>query len=291
MTPYLPEIIGGAAAGAGIAVMAAALVPAPPNLQATIARLHGQRPASAAPTTGPAALRRWVAVLAERLPSPAADLRVLGQPVERFVLSKLLMALYGLLLPGLLAGVLLILGVGLPVVVPAGVCLLSAAAFFFAPDLVIRSQAAERRAEFRRTVGAYLDLVALERGADGGPADALTRAAAVGEGWAFQALSDTLVTARLSGEPPWVALSGLADRIGVSELADLADVVAIAGDDGAAIATTLAAKAEGLRAQQLAASRAAANAASEKLTLPGVVLAFAFLLLICYPALARILGP
>ena len=75
------------------------------------------------------------------------------------------------------------------------------------------------------------------------------------------------------------------------ELSDVAEVVAIAGDDGAAIAATLAAKADALRAEQLADARAAANAASEKLTLPGVALAFAFLLLICYPALARILGP
>ena len=132
---------------------------------------------------------------------------MVGQPVDRFVVSKLVMALYGLLLPGVLGTVLLLLGVGLPVVLPAGVCLLTAAAFFFAPDLVVRSQAAERRAAFKRSVGAYLDLVALERGADGGPADALTRAAAVGDGWAFRLLSDALVTARISGEPPWTALA------------------------------------------------------------------------------------
>jgi pilus assembly protein TadC len=200
------------------------------------------------------------------------------------------MGLYGLLLPGVLVSVLFLLGVRLPVTLPLGACLLAGLALFFAPDLVIRAQASERRQEFRRAVGAYLNLVALERGADGGPADALTRAAAVGDGWAFQSLSDALVTARVSGEAPWIALASLAARVGVGDLSDLADVVAVAGDDGAAIATTLAAKAEALRAEQLADSRAAANAASEKLTLPSVALAFAFLLLICYPALARILG-
>jgi tight adherence protein C len=76
----------------------------------------------------------------------------------------------------------------------------------------------------------------------------------------------------------------------VEELADLADVIALAGDDGAAVADTLAAKAAALRTRQLAESSTAANAASEKLTLPGVVLAFGFLVLVCYPALARVLG-
>jgi pilus assembly protein TadC len=161
---------------------------------------------------------------------------------------------------------------------------------FFAPDLVVRSQAQEARARFRRAVGSYLDLVALERGADGGPAEALTRAAEVAHGREFRRIGDALVAARLRGATPWQALSELAAEVGVEELADLADVIALAGDDGAAVADTLTAKATALRTRQLAESAAAANTASEKLTLPGVVLAFAFLVLVCYPALARVLG-
>ena len=288
MSPYLPELIGGAVAGAGLAVAVAALVPAPPDLRASIARLHG--PSRPSLETGTGTVRRLVSRLAERLPTPIADLQVLDRSPERFVWSKVVMGLYGLMLPGVLGGGLVLLGLRVPVALPLGASLLAGLALFFAPDLVIRAQASERRQEFRRAVGAYLNLVALERGADGGPADALTRAAAIGDGWAFRSVSDALVTARVSGEAPWTALAGLATRVGVSDLSDLADVVAVAGDDGAAIATTLAAKADALRASQLADSRAAANAASEKLTLPSVALAFAFLLLICYPALARILG-
>ena len=96
--------------------------------------------------------------------------------------------------------------------------------------------------------------------------------------------------ARLAGIPPWQALATLADDIGVDDLRDLADILTAAGDDGAAIYNALGAKAASLRSRQLNLAKAAANTASEKLTLPGVLLCFGFLLLVCYPAIARVLG-
>ena len=79
-------------------------------------------------------------------------------------------------------------------------------------------------------------------------------------------------------------------RSGSTTCGDLADILAVAGDDGAAVYDALTAKAASLRSQQLAAAKAAANTASEKLTLPGVLLCFGFLLLVCYPGIARVLG-
>ncbi len=96
--------------------------------------------------------------------------------------------------------------------------------------------------------------------------------------------------ARLAGTPPWETLAAVAGEIGVDDLADLADILAAAGDDGAAVYDALTAKAASLRSRQLAAAKAAANTASEKLTLPGVLLCFGFLLLVCYPGIARVLG-
>jgi len=77
--------------------------------------------------------------------------------------------------------------------------------------------------------------------------------------------------------------------MGVEELRDLADIIALAGDDGAAVYDTLVAKAAGLRARALADAEAAANAASERMTLPAVLLGLGFLILVCYPGLARVL--
>ena len=52
MTAYLPELAGGALAGAGLAMAAAALVPAPPDLRAAITRLHGDTLPSPSPGPG-----------------------------------------------------------------------------------------------------------------------------------------------------------------------------------------------------------------------------------------------
>jgi pilus assembly protein TadC len=295
MTASLGAVVGGALAGLGVAIAAAEiLAPSRVDLTSALARLHPTAltapPAFDDTSTRPQPVARLVAAVAGRVPLPASDLRLLEHSGDRFVASKLALAAYGALLPALLTGVLAIIGVHAPIVLPVAACVVIAAALFFAPDLVVRSQAQEARARFRRAVGCYLDLIALERGADGGPAEALTRAAAVGQGREFRRISDALVAARLLGATPWQALSDLAAEVGVEELADLADVIALAGDDGAAVADTLAAKAAALRTRQLAESSTAANAASEKLTLPGVVLAFGFLVLVCYPALARVLG-
>lgn len=291
MIASTPAIIGGAVAGCGLAVAAAELLaPSRVDLRAALAQLHPAEGANAVQVMRPRHLARLVGEVAARIPVPLSDLRLIGQTVDRFVAGKLAMAAYGALLPGVLTAVATLVGIRLPMALPVAVCLAAAIVMFLMPDLVVRSQAAEARTRFRAAVGCYLDLVALERGADGGAAEALTRAADVGHGPEFRRISDALVGARLLGRTPWHALSDLAADVGVEELADLADVIALAGDDGAAVADTLAAKAAALRGRQLAEAATAANTASEKLTLPGVVLAFGFLLLVCYPALARVLG-
>lgn len=286
--------VGGAACGLGALVAVREFLPERPDLARALARLDAPTFAAPPPAALPGTasmdrLQRWLAGRMARVPVPSADLRLLCRSVEAHLTSKVAFALLGLLLPAAVLTVLTLFGPGLPLAVPVVVSLASAAAFFFVPDLVLRGRADDARAEFRQAVGAYLELVALERAADGGPADSLERAAVVGRGWAFTRISDTLARARLVGVPPWRALADLAEEIGADDLRDLADIVALAGEDGAAIYDTLAAKAASLRARSLAEAEATSNAASEKLTLPAVGLGLAFLLLVCYPALARVL--
>lgn len=85
-------------------------------------------------------------------------------------------------------------------------------------------------------------------------------------------------------------LRRLAADSGVGELADVADIAAVAAQEGASIAPTLRARAQSLRVQLLADEEAAANTASEKLTAPVALLSIAFLLLFLYPALARLMA-
>jgi pilus assembly protein TadC len=288
-------VVGGAACGLGALTLIRELVPERPDLSRALARLDAPVMSSTAQSATADSsladrLQRWLGVRMDRVPVPSADLRLLRRPVEAHLTSKAGFALLGFLLPASVLTVLALVALRAPLAVPVVLSLASAVGFFFVPDLVLRGQAEAARAEFRHAVGAYLELVALERAADGGPADALERAATVGRGWAFTRISDALARARLVGVPPWIALAQLAHEIGANDLRDLADIVALAGEDGAAIYDTLAAKAASLRARSLAEAESDANAASERLTLPAVGLGLGFLLLVCYPALARVLG-
>ena len=165
------------------------------------------------------------------------------------------------------------------------------AALFFAPDLVTRVNAAERRTDFRHALTSYLDLVALERGAGAGPTEALEAAAEIGDGWAFQRISGALTAARRSGAAPWTALARLARETGISELADVADIAEVAGHEGAKILETLTARAASMRAQALANDRAKAGSRSTTMVVPIALLGAGFLLLLIFPIVYRTFGP
>ena len=294
-------VLAGALMGAGVYVLVTQLVPAaPPDLKATLAQLDTPapaRPLAPAPTVSAGwsltgALGGWLARHGRTrgvLSVPAADLRLLGRDVEQFMLQKLAAAAFGLALPSLLWALATVLGLSVPVAIPAVVALLAAWLLWVIPSLAVREQAADARAEFRRALSSYLDLVALERAGSGSPVEALQSAARVGKGWVFTRIQDRLVLAERQGVTPWLALSDLADDVGVSELRDLADIVAVAAD-GAAIYETLLVKSRSLRNAQLSEEEAAANAQSERLVYPVVLLGIGFILLLFYPAVWRLLG-
>jgi len=291
-------VFAGVCIGTGVALTIRGLVPVHPDLTSALRRLHTP-PTNLAASSRPASRRAgWQADIAGWLDTyaptgwartPTADLAVLGWTRQRLLLQKLTAALVGLALPTCVFTVMGLAGFQLSVAVPAVLTLAIAVGMSLVPDLAALSQAADARMDFRRAVGAYFDLVALERAAEGGPVDALTRAATVAHGWTFTRIADALTQARLTGTAPWVALADLADQVGVSELTDLADVITLAGNDGAAIYDTLLAKARSIRAAALASTEATANARSETMTLPAALLGVGFVILVGYPALSRIL--
>jgi Flp pilus assembly protein TadB len=221
------------------------------------------------------------------LPVPSKDLALLGQDKASWLASKVGCGLIGLAAPGLIAVVLALGGRApnwpIPVVFALGIGVL----LFFAPDLVTRVNAAEKRYDFRHALTSYLDLVGLERGAGAGPTEALEAAAQIGGGWAFQRIEAALDGARRVGAAPWTALATLAADTGVTELADLADIAEVAGQEGAPILDTLAARAASMRAQALAAERAKAGARGTTMVIPIALLAVGFLILLVFPILYR----
>ncbi|MHB9848991.1 type II secretion system F family protein [Streptomyces krungchingensis] len=289
----LPVVACGGTVGAGLALLVRELLRPQPALAAALAR------------SAPATLTmpepdldrdevwgRWLLARMERLPGvriPAKNLALIGQGPGQFMLKKVAFAALGLLCPVVATIPWIIAGVGLPFYVPAAVGLLVAGLLFITPDLAVRDQAKRAREEFAHALSAYLDLVALKRAADAGPAEALEKAAEVGRGWPFLFLQGALRRARLEKIPPYQALAELAAEYDLPVLGDVADIMRGSATDGAAVYKALRARTAALNAELLADQATEANAASERMTAPGALLAVLVMLLMAFPAVIRML--
>ncbi|NYI03246.1 hypothetical protein [Allostreptomyces psammosilenae] len=286
-------VLSGVLLGAGIALLVRQLRPAPPDLSSALARLHEDAPPRRADAEGgrPDPVARLGAALSRlswvRFPEREMDLMEL--PRERFLVQKAGFALIGLVLPSVLALIWLVAGFGTPPQVPLVAGLGLAAALWFLPDLIVRSQAAERRVEFLHAIAAYMELVALERAADAGPGEALERAAQVGSGPAFGRIRDALERARLAREPAWQGLERLAQDLALTPLEDMAATMRISGTDGAAVYDGLRARARSLRGELLADDLAQANTDSERMVAPGALLVMLLVAGLAFPALYTML--
>ena len=198
--------------------------------------------------------------------------------------------LAGLVMPALSWALLTTGGFSVPVFVPLWASLLLASSGSLLPLVVKRSQAGTARRAARRTVGTFLDLVVLSLAGGMGVESALIAAADIGDGHVSRRIAGALALSRDAGETPWSALDGLGRDLGIGELNEIAAAVSLAGSEGARIRATLAAKAASIRRHELADAEAEANAVTERLFLPGVLLMVGFLLFIGYPAYARITG-
>jgi tight adherence protein C len=298
----LPLLLG-AIAGLGAVASWRLLFPSPPPLQAAIDRLNrrnelvgianreqsGSNVDDLLGRTVGASCARLARNLGLRLDGLEADLKLVGRPLEQHMAQKALLAFFGLALPVLIGTFWAVLGLSISVVVPAGGGLLLGTFFFFVPDLSLRTEAAERRKEFRRALGAFLDLVVISLAGGAGVESALRDAAGVGRGWAFQQLHNALEVTGLTGETPWSALARLGQEVGVEELSELSASVSLAGTEGARVRDSLAVKAASLRDHALSVAEADAQSTTERMALPLVLLFFGFLILIGYPAVDMIL--
>ena len=218
------------------------------------------------------------------------DRRVTGQTAERQAVEKLTAAVMGIATPVALA----VLAAAGGLAVPYGIVLVGAVLFgaigFVLPDILLRDRARARRDAFRTALSAYLDLVNVLLAGAAGTETALQAAAEAGDGWAFAELGLALERARVLRASPWDALDELGVQLGVVELRELAASVRLAGEQGAKIKSSLAAKAASLRAQQFARTEAAAHTASERMAIPNVAMFLGFLIFAGYPALISIVG-
>ena len=298
MSPLQVAVAGGMITATGLVLAVAAVRPGAPKLALVLAQLNVAAPVEAAATsTGqPTTARaKWCSrlvpartvVLAQRyLGARARDLNILGMSAAELAAAKVAWALGGLLAPPVACAVLLVAGVDVTVLLPAGLGLGLAGLGWMIPSRRVAARAGEARAELLAALTAFLALVGLERQARGSPVEALEEASRISGAWPFRMIHAELLRAELAGQPPWDGLRDLGRRVGVEQLTNLADIVAAAAD-GAAVFETLLAEARNLRNAELSEQQARAGVAGEQLSLPAIVLAFGFIMLVLYPALTR----
>lgn len=219
------------------------------------------------------------------------DLALTGRDFDQVMGRKVLAAVAGLLLSlAFMVGLQLAVGWSVPFGAPLPLALIVAAGFFFLPDIEARKQAAARRDDFRRALGAFLDLVALEMAGDAAPAQALTTAARVGAGWPMALLRDTLFRATRAGRDPWAALTELGERVGVAELRDLGSLIRLVSHDGAQVRLTLSARAATMRRRELADAEGKAAERDLSMRLAQIVVGFGFFVFLAYPAIVNVMS-
>jgi Flp pilus assembly protein TadB len=288
-------LLAGAGMGLGILLVAHSLTPGRPDLGSALARIAepgGGRSAviNEPPSSVLDPIARALGIHHLITPSVATDLRLVGRSPGSQVARCLTSGIESALLVPALLVVLALGGVSVPFAVPAALLLALAAAGALLPNLVLAGEARIRRRSFNHALSAFLDLVAVNLAAGRGVEGALDTAANSGRGWAFGEIRQALYRAKIMGDTPWNGLDLLGVELGVSDLRELSASVSLAGDNGAKVRTSLAAKAQALRVKGLAEVEAAAQSASERMSLPVILLLCGFVLFIGFPAIARVLN-
>jgi len=283
----------GIAAGGGLMLLATGFLPARVPLDRALDRLD--TPAVRERTDD----RWWVQALGAPLvdtgighavtQSVRRDLRIIGRTTAEHLARCVALVGVALLWAPVTFGLMAVGGVPVSWVLPLWVSLVLSAAAAVVPTLAVRAEATERRRSFRHALGCFLDLVAVRLAGGAGVDSALAGSAAAGEGWAFSELRQALSEARLRGEPSWNGLAELGEQIGIGELQELAASAGLAGDEGARVRVSIAEKARSIRTRGLADAEGAAQAASERMSLPVVLLMTGFIVFLGYPAVAQVL--
>lgn len=219
-----------------------------------------------------------------------ADLALLDRTWESFLANKVMMAALGLFFGPLLFAMLWAVNVAESLYVPVWLALACAAVFFFLPDLEVKRDAAEKRQAFRRVVGTYLDLVSMSLAGGRGLPEALKAASEVSDGWALMRIRTALADARITGLSQWQALGRLGVEVGVDELTDLGNSLALVADDGAKVRESLAARAETMRSREMAEIEGEAGEKSQSMLVAQLLLCAGFLIFLLYPAAMRVFG-
>ena len=286
-------LLAGLLVAAGLVALVVAVVPATPRLEMALQRVAaepGGRGAPQQPEVGPAGsaserlgarlYRRWPVPLSER---QRRSLQLQDKSVAEFYADKIVMAVVGAVIPGLL-----VFGFNLMTGShhwwPGVLGVAGALVGFFMPDLLLRRSAGSARSRAVEALLVYIDLVTLERLANASATEALHNAAALSNVPLFSQIRAALGRARLEQQSPYAELRRLAAQLELPELNDVADVMQL-DESGAALSGALRARVKELRDAHLTSEQIAAGAAAEGMTIYMTIPALIFGLIFLVAAL------
>jgi Flp pilus assembly protein TadB len=296
-------VVAGAAVGLGILLLVLVFSRPVPGVTATLNRLDRSRPRSLTASAAASASAGIDGVLdglrdglGGRLEAAASgrgwqlgrtrsDLALMNRSLGAHLGNKVLLALAAFVW---FPTALWLTGFASSPTVPLVAALAAGAGGFVLPDLVLHREAEERRRDFRHVTGAFLDLVAMNLAGGRGLPEALMAASSFGDHWAMVRLRQALSNARIMGWTPWDGIARLGRDLGVDELRDLASALALAGDEGARIRSSLMARAESMRRKELVDVEGAAGESSQSMLMAQLLMCVAFLVFLAYPAVSQL---
>ena len=273
---------------AGLLYVIHGLLPHPEPLDKIVAELH--RPRVPRSATGDQGIGiAGLTLSASALMAGGAkqqDLDVCGYSAAKWLSNRLTWAGLGSA-PAFLIYLMTATGVWsfVPVWLAALALPVGLVAGWFYAVVDLRSSAERSRQAMRHAVAAYLELVTILMAGGAGPESAMYDAADVGEGIAFQHIRSALASAQVRREDPWIGLGRVGHELGVRELVELEATMRLAAG-GAKVKTSLVTKAVSIRERSLAQLESEAEAKSETMVLPVVLMFAGFMVLLGYPALA-----
>ncbi len=297
----IAALLAGAAVGAGILVLVVLFTRPTPGITATLTRLDRNRVTSRSRTASAAkGLDGGLDVLRERiggslelaatsrgwrLSRTRTDLAAMNRTMTRHLGNKVLLGLAAFVW---FPAALWVTGFADGATVPLAAALVAGAVGFMLPDLALHREAEARRQDFRHVTGAFLDLVAMNLAGGRGLPEALMAASSFGDHWGMVRLRQALSNARIMGWTPWDGIARLGSDLGVDELRDLASALALAGDEGARIRSSLTARAESMRRKEMVDIEGAAGESSQSMLMAQLLMCVAFLIFLAYPAVSQL---
>lgn len=262
----------------------------------------------------PKGVRPKLLVLAERLLSPKAApakdtisqttfsktrkakaqtaknqaLRICQTSSAEHALAKLSAGLLWAVAPPLFIFIVNFAGFSIPLWWGLPSMLVGAVAGFMLVDRQLLEKAEKEKTAFRSAIVAYLDLVKILLAGGSHTDGALYQAAVSGQGRVFEEIRAVLDWSRVQGLSFAEGLNRLSEDVGLKELAEISATVSLAEAEGASPSEALSRKAESAASKELAEAQAYANALTERMSMPTVLLAFVFVIFIAFPALSSL---